>query len=258
MATPETSKGLKGKTDEDASNVKPVSKMNDLSLINNETVSKDNTQNINVITDEELPTDTKDGITNFNDVVSDGTVLSRKKEYVYGRHDDEVQTSTRVKLYSCNQKPANNGRFLKMALEHAGHLSVTTTGVSSDPYALWVTHFTVDEKLRQVVIFENWKCSERTGKKCVLYTHQVGADYTLTGKKIDKIPKILEEIEPKIGFFKHPKATGSELLYFKSMLTTKERPLMVGFDGVGQPIPMNRVIKYSSDFQAFFKILEAG
>ena len=124
--------------------------------------------------------------------------------------------------------------------------------------ALWVTHFTVDEKLRQVVIFENWKCSERTGKKCVLYTHQVGADYTLTGKKIDKIPKILEEIEPKIGFFKHPKATGSELLYFKSMLTTKERPLMVGFDGVGQPIPMNRVIKYSSDFQAFFKILEAG
>jgi hypothetical protein len=42
------------------------------------------------------------------------------------------------------------------------------------------------------------------------------------------------------------------------MLTTKERPLTVGFDAAGQPIPMNRVKKYSSDFQAFFKIIEAS
>jgi hypothetical protein len=68
----------------------------------------------------------------------------------------------------------------------------------------------------------------------------------------------LEEIEPTVGFFKHPKATGSELLFLRSMLTTKERPLTVGFDAAGQPIPMNRVKKYSSDFQAFFKIIEAG
>ena len=71
MATPETSKGLKGEAD--ASNVKPISKVNDRSLINNETVSKDNTQNINAILDEELPTDTKDGFTN-------SSVLSRKRE----------------------------------------------------------------------------------------------------------------------------------------------------------------------------------
>ena len=48
--------------------------------------------------------------------------------------------------------------------------------------ALWVTHFTVDKNLRQVVIFENWKCSEITGKRCVLYTHQDAEDYTLVGK----------------------------------------------------------------------------
>jgi hypothetical protein len=50
--------------------------------------------------------------------------------------------------------------------------------------ALWVTHFTVDEKLRQVVIFENEKCSKITGQRCVLYTQEVvgSKDFTLVGK----------------------------------------------------------------------------
>ena len=48
--------------------------------------------------------------------------------------------------------------------------------------ALWVTHFTVDENRRQVVIFENWKCSEVSGQKCVLYTHEVAGDFVLIGK----------------------------------------------------------------------------
>jgi hypothetical protein len=77
-------------------------------------------------------------------------------------------------------------------------------------------------------------------------------------KKIDAIPGKLHGIDPKICFLKRPKKAGSELLYFKSMLTTEERQLLVGFDRDGKPIPLNEVKKYSPDFHAFFKILVAG
>ena len=66
------------------------------------------------------------------------------------------------------------------------------------------------------------------------------------------------DIENSVGFYKRPKAIGSELLFLKSMLTTKDRPLLIGFDGAGQPIPLNKVKKYSPDFQAFFRVLEGG
>jgi hypothetical protein len=42
------------------------------------------------------------------------------------------------------------------------------------------------------------------------------------------------------------------------LFSTKDNKLLVGFDGAGQPIPLNKVKKYSRDFQAFFKIIEAG
>ena len=72
------------------------------------------------------------------------------------------------------------------------------------------------------------------------------------------IPGSLDGIDPHICFLKRPKASGSELLYLRSMLTTKEKPLLVGFDKDGQPIPLNKVKKYSRDFLEFFKILAAG
>ena len=75
---------------------------------------------------------------------------------------------------------------------------------------------------------------------------------------MDSIPQRFIEIEPCFGFIKRPKSIGSELLFLKSMLTTKDRPLLVGFDGAGQPIPLNKVKKYSADFQAFFRVLEGG
>ena len=74
-----------------------------------------------------------------------------------------------------------------------------------------------------------------------------------------KLTQFLESYtDPKICFLKRPKKAGSELLYFKSMLTTEERQLLVGFDRDGKPIPLNEVKKYSPDFHAFFKILVAG
>ena len=78
--------------------------------------------------------------------------------------------------------------------------------------------------------------------------------FFLNFKKIDAIPKQLQGIDKLIAFLKCPKAIGSELLYLKSMVTTKEKPLIIGFDGKGQPIPLNKVKKYSVDFQAFFRI----
>ncbi|CAB3988912.1 Hypothetical predicted protein, partial [Paramuricea clavata] len=124
----------------------------------------------------------------------------------------------------------------------------------------WFTHYTLNQERRQVVIFENVKCSKVKNKKCVLCTQKAAGsdDYVLLGKVIDEIPERLGDIDPLTAFLKRPKAIGSELLFLKSMLTSKERPLLVGFDGAGQPIPMNKVRKYSSDFQAFFRILEAG
>ncbi len=49
---------------------------------------------------------------------------------------------------------------------------------------MWIIHYTLDEELRQVVIFENEKCSEVTTERCVLYTQQVAGteDYILVGK----------------------------------------------------------------------------
>ena len=80
MATPETSNGLKGEADEDASNVKPaILEMNDNPLIDNGTDSKHNAQNMpNEILDDETldEEDKKDGVTTFNDVVSDGGAIS--------------------------------------------------------------------------------------------------------------------------------------------------------------------------------------
>ena len=67
MATPETSKGLKGKTDEEASKVKPaILTINDNPLIDVGTAMESNakTQNVTVICEEEIPTDTEDGIAN--------------------------------------------------------------------------------------------------------------------------------------------------------------------------------------------------
>ena len=57
MATPETSKGLKGKA-EQASNMKPaILTINDNPLIDNGTTmeSKDKTQNVNIICEEKIP-----------------------------------------------------------------------------------------------------------------------------------------------------------------------------------------------------------
>ena len=68
---------------------------------------------------------------------------------------------------------------------------------------------------------------------------------------------MLDDIDPFSGFIKTPKAIGSELLCLSSKLTTKMRPLMIGFDGAGEPIPMNKVKKYAADFQAFFKVVKA-
>ncbi len=49
---------------------------------------------------------------------------------------------------------------------------------------MWIIHYTLDEELRQVVIFENEQCSEVTRERCVLYTQQVEGteDYILVGK----------------------------------------------------------------------------
>ncbi|CAB3993858.1 Hypothetical predicted protein [Paramuricea clavata] len=187
-----------------------------------------------------------------------GNVVSRSLSFVDGR-DEEVMPSRKVQLFSCNQQPGNEGVFLKMVM-HRGGLKVTTTGVQNDPHTLWITHYTVDGQRRQVVLFENERCSQLTGEICVLYTQEVkeSADYILTGKKIKAIPERLIEIEPSLAFFKLPKAIGSEWLFLESLLSTKERKLLVGFDGAGQPIPLNKVDRDSSDFQAFFKILEAG
>ena len=69
---------------------------------------------------------------------------------------------------------------------------------------------------------------------------------------------MLDDIDPYTGFIKTPKAIGSELLRLSSKLTTKMRPLMIGFDGAGEPIPMNRVKKHAADFQTFFRVLEAN
>ena len=71
MATPETSKGLKGEADEDA---KPILEINDNPLIDNETEPKDNAQNFNVTCNEEIPTDTKDRIANSIEDVDDEIV----------------------------------------------------------------------------------------------------------------------------------------------------------------------------------------
>jgi hypothetical protein len=50
--------------------------------------------------------------------------------------------------------------------------------------AFWLSHYTLDEEDRQVVIFQNEKCSEITNKKCVLYTKKVAdsENYALTGE----------------------------------------------------------------------------
>ncbi|XP_028403004.1 uncharacterized protein LOC114525780 [Dendronephthya gigantea] len=188
----------------------------------------------------------------------DGNVVTRFfREFIEG-HDDEIKTY-KVQLYSCNQSPEIKGGFLRMEVVDNDRLQVTTTGFREDPQTIWLTHYTLNEDLNQLVIFENESCSRKTRAKCVLFTQHVGdsEEYILTGKKVNTIPVRLREFDPEIGFVKKPKAVGSELLVLKSMLTSKERPLMVGFDGAGQPIPLNKVQKYSADFQAFFRILEA-
>lgn len=68
---------------------------------------------------------------------------------------------------------------------------------------------------------------------------------------------MLSGLDPHIGYIRRQKEIGSELLMFESKLTTPEKPLLIGFDGEGQPIPLNTVKESSADFHAFFKVLDA-
>ena len=69
---------------------------------------------------------------------------------------------------------------------------------------------------------------------------------------------MLSGLDPHIGFIRRKKEIGSELLMFESKLTAPERRLLIGFDGDGQPIPLNTVRQSSPDFHAFFKILDVA
>ena len=186
---------------------------------------------------------------------TDGSLIT--KLAVWEDWNDDMQ-QTKVQLYHLNQQN-KKGRFLKMELDGDSEMKISATGEQYDPYTYWLTHYALDEERNQVLILQNEECSEHINKKCVLYTQKVAGsvDYVLTGKKLDVIPGKLDSIYPNICFIKRPR-TGSELLVLRSMLATKERSLLVGFDKDGQPIPLNKVKKYSHDFQAFFKILAAG
>ena len=69
---------------------------------------------------------------------------------------------------------------------------------------------------------------------------------------------MLSGLDPHIGYIRRQKGIGSELLMFESKLTTPERTLLMGFDGKGQPIPLNTVKESSPDFHAFFKVLDVA
>ncbi|XP_046860356.1 uncharacterized protein LOC124453608 [Xenia sp. Carnegie-2017] len=186
-----------------------------------------------------------------NKDVPDGNVISNILE----AHDSEFESlENKVQIINLN-----HGGFLKMEPNNHDGFSVLANGRRSDGYAVWQAHLTVDEEHRQILVFENVECSRLKKEKCVLCSEVNASEgFILSGKTIVDIPTTLRKLDRSIAFYKTRKAEGSELMFFKSMFSKKDRPLYVGFDGEGLPLPLNKVRKYSPDFQAFFRLIEAA
>lgn len=190
-----------------------------------------------------------------NSVNLDNERSSEKHMMIDGR-DDEIKEAPIQIISQCQSHGSTNGHYLKIKSNEAikENLTVTANGSEDDPATYWTAYFTLDDNLEQIVILKNNHFSDQTRGKCVLFTKLDGNkdQYILGVKRITEIPKRLLAIDPSIGFYKEPRAIGSEIISLQSALN---KTLFVGFDASGLPIPMNQVDKHSPYLEAYFKII---
>jgi len=113
--------------------------------------------------------------------------------------------------------------------------SVFTNAMSTNQKTLFKTHtvleFDREMNARQVVMLEN------TSGSVVAINRQ---DDTIIAKKLPTPPSTYNTLDqvkkdhPEVLFYKIPREPGSELFYFKSYLTDKQR--ILGFDQHGNPL----------------------
>lgn len=144
--------------------------------------------------------------------------------------DREWNTLDHQQLVSRNEEGPVQGHYM-----YVDGKSVFANAKSTNQKTLFKTHtvLEVDAQLnsRQVVMLEN------TSGSVVAINQQ---DDTIIAKKLPTPPskyntlEEVKELHPEVLFYKVPRQPGSELFYFKSYLTDKQR--ILGFDQHGDPL----------------------
>ncbi|KAL9958669.1 hypothetical protein ACROYT_G035718 [Oculina patagonica] len=155
---------------------------------------------------------------------------------VIDHSDREWNTMDHQQLVSRNEEGPVQGHYMWVDGK-----SVFTNALSTNQRTLFKTHTVLEidaatMNVHQVVILEN-----KSGSVVAINTD----DDTVSAKNLDTPPsryntlKQVKDDHPEVLFYKVPREPGSELFYFKSYLTDKQR--ILGFDQNGNPLVTTQV-----------------